>query len=143
MPAPHAPPIGLQLARTAKSVNRAFQDALAAGGGSLPRWLILISLKAGRPASQRELAEAIGIRGATLTHHLDAMEADGLVIRSSDPANRRVQRVELTEAGDAAFHRMRHVAATFDQRLRAGLNSEQVDNLSVLLRHLRHNIEDA
>jgi MarR family transcriptional regulator for hemolysin len=33
---PSQPPIGLLLARTAKAVSRAFDDALTAAGGSLP-----------------------------------------------------------------------------------------------------------
>ncbi|MGH3264275.1 MAG: MarR family transcriptional regulator, partial [Trebonia sp.] len=89
MPAPATPPIGLHLARTAKAVSRAFDDALAAAGGSLPSWLILISVKTRALGNQSELADAVGIRGATLTHHLNAMEADGLVRRRRDPANRR------------------------------------------------------
>ena len=43
-----------------------------------------ISLKSGQLASQRELAEAVGIQGATLTHHLNAMESAG----PGDPAPR-------------------------------------------------------
>src|SRR5919202_6065709 len=93
---PRPEPIGLHVARVAKSLNRAFEAALADAGGSLPTWLILLSLKAGRWGTQRELAEAIGIRGATLTHHLDGLERDGLVRRRRDPSNRRVQLVELT-----------------------------------------------
>jgi hypothetical protein len=46
VPPPAAPPIGLDLTRVARVVSRAFDDALAAAGGSLPVWLVLISLKA-------------------------------------------------------------------------------------------------
>ena len=42
---PATEPIGLHLARTAKAMNRALDDALAEAGGSLPVWLILVSLK--------------------------------------------------------------------------------------------------
>jgi MarR family transcriptional regulator for hemolysin len=83
-------------------VERAFDDALAGEGGTLPVWLILLNLKIRRPGMQRELAEAVGIREATLTHHLNAMDASGLVTRSRGDANRRVQVVTLTEAGEAA-----------------------------------------
>jgi len=117
MPPPARPPIGLQLTRAARSVSRAFDDALAEAGGSLPVWLVLISLKSQQPGNQRELADAVGIREATLTHHLNAMDAQGLVTRRRDPANRRVHLVELTEAGEAAFLRLRSAAAGFDQRL--------------------------
>src|ERR1700678_752856 len=120
MPPPTQPPIGLHLASAARIVRRAFDEALAEAGGSLPVWLVLLNLKVRRPANQRELAEAVGITGATLTHHLNAMHAQGLVARARDDANRRVQVVTLTEAGEAAFVRLREAAMTFDARLRAG-----------------------
>jgi MarR family transcriptional regulator for hemolysin len=137
---PTGEPIGLRLARTAKSLNRAFDQALAEAGGSLPAWLILLSLKSRRWGTQRELAGAIGIEGATLTHHLDSLERAGLVTRSRDPANRRVHRVELTEAGDAAFQRMREAATAFDARLRAGLGEDDVQRLRELLAALDANV---
>ena len=125
--------------RVAKLLNRAFEDELAAAGGSLPMWLILVSLKSGRPETQRELAETVGIQGATMTHHLDSLEKAGLVSRSRDPANRRVQRVELTKDGDAAFDRLRKVAMKFDQRLRAGLSQEELASVSQVLDKLADN----
>ena len=133
-------PAGRQLARTAKSVSRAFDDALAEAGGSLPVWLVLISLKSRPLRNQRELADAVGVREATLTHHLNAMDAQGLITRRRDPANRRVHLVELTEAGEAAFLRLRDAASAFDERLRRGLTDRDVDDLERLLRRLERNV---
>ena len=140
MPRPAHTPIGLNLARTAKSVSRAFDDALAQAGGSVPRWLVLISLKTQPVRNQRELAEAVGIREATLTHHLNSMDEEGLITRRRDPANRRVHLVELTEAGEAAFQRMRGAATAFDQRLRSGLSGDDVAQLEALLGRLAANV---
>ncbi|MGB8960538.1 MAG: MarR family transcriptional regulator [Pseudonocardiaceae bacterium] len=140
MPPPTRPPIGLKLARTAKAVSAAFDDALAAAGGSLPSWLILISLKTQRLGNQRELAQAVGIQGPTLTHHLNAMEAAGLLTRQRHPDNRRIHIVKPTEAGEAMFHRLRTAAATFDQRLRAGLTADEIAALEQLLDRLHHNV---
>ena len=140
MPRPSRPPIGLHLARTARAVSRAFDDALAEAGGSVPVWLVLISLKSQQVRNQRELAEAVGIREATLTHHLNAMDEQGLITRRRDPANRRVHQVELTEAGEAAFQRMRGAAAAFDQRLRSGLSGDEVSQLEALLGRLAANV---
>jgi MarR family transcriptional regulator for hemolysin len=133
-------PLGLHLTRISRTVSRAFDDTLAEAGGSLPVWLVLISLKSRQLASQRELAEAVGIQGATLTHHLDTMESAGLVTRRRDPANRRMHLVELTPAGDALFLRLRDAAMAFDQRLRAGLSPAQVSQLEALLTRLRDNV---
>jgi len=140
VPRPSRPPIGLHLARTARSVSRAFDDALAEAGGSVPVWLVLISLKSQQMRNQRELAEAVGIREATLTHHLNAMDEQGLNTRRRDPANRRVHQVELTEAGEAAFQRMRGAATAFDQRLRSGLSGDEVSQLEALLGRLAANV---
>jgi MarR family transcriptional regulator for hemolysin len=132
--------VGLELARAARTVSRAFDDALAGAGGSLPVWLVLLNLKTQRVSSQRELAEAVGVREATLTHHLNAMDAQGLVTRTRDPANRRIHVVKLTPDGEAAFLRLRDAAAAFDSRLRDGLTDADLDGLAVLLSRLAANV---
>ncbi len=139
MQRPDRAPIGLQLAQVAKVVSRAFDDTLAAAGGSLPVWLILISLKSRQLANQRQLAAAVGIQGATLTHHLNAMESAGIVTRRRDPDNRRVHLVEITAAGDALFLRLRDSAIAFDKQLRTGLSERQIGQLDALLGRLREN----
>ena len=140
MPRPAHPPLGLHLTRVARTVSRAFDETLAEAGGSLPVWLVLISLKSSPSASQRDLAAKVGIQGATLTHHLDIMESAGLVTRRRDPANRRLHLVELTSAGDTLFLRLRDAATAFDRRLRAGLSEGDVGQLESLLTRLRDNV---
>jgi MarR family transcriptional regulator for hemolysin len=132
-------PIGLRLNQAARTVGRAFDDALGEAGGSLPTWLILLNLKIRKPANQRELAEAVGVREATLTHHLNALDARGLITRTRDAANRRIHVVELTEAGEAAFTRLQQAAVAFDARLRAGLSEPDLDRLGDLLGRLAAN----
>jgi MarR family transcriptional regulator for hemolysin len=140
MPKPARTPLGLHLTRAARTVSRAFDDALAQAGGSIPVWLVLISLKSQQLRNQRELAEAVGIREATLTHHLNAMDEQGLITRRRDPANRRVHLVELTDAGEAAFERLRGAAGAFDKKLRAGFGDDEVAELEALLGRLAANV---
>jgi MarR family transcriptional regulator for hemolysin len=139
MSPPRQQPIGLAVATTAKRLGRAFDDALSAAGGSRPAWLILLALKTHLPQTQRELAAAVGIEGATLTHHLDAMQRAGLIKRERMPENRRVQRVELTKDGERAFLRLREAAVEFDARIRTGLSDADVDRLRELLATLAAN----
>lgn len=140
MTRPAGMPIGLRLVTTSKAVGRAFDDALIEVGGTLPTWLVLIALKTRPTANQRQLADSVGIQGATLTHHLNGMERAGLLTRRRDPDNRRVHVVFLTAEGEAAFHRMRTAAVAFDQRLRSGLDAADVAELDSLLRRLHTNI---
>ncbi|GLZ43372.1 MarR family winged helix-turn-helix transcriptional regulator [Actinokineospora sp. NBRC 105648] len=134
------PPLGLVLSHSAKTVARAMEEAMAQAGGSIPAWQILLTLKTQPVANQRELAAAVGIQDATLTHHLNAMENDGLLARRRDPANRRVHLVELTKDGEALFHTLRKVAVAFDQRLRTGLDEAETATLVKLLGKLRTNV---
>ncbi|HEY3683100.1 MAG TPA: MarR family winged helix-turn-helix transcriptional regulator [Streptosporangiaceae bacterium] len=136
---PSRPPIGLLLNRVAKDAGRAFDDALAESGGSTPVWLILLSLKTRQVANQRELAEAVGIQGATLTHHLNAMEETGLLTRRRDPDNRRVHLVELTTDGNTLFHHLATAAQDFDRKLRTGLSEPDETTLRRLLTQLQTN----
>ena len=136
---PAETPIGLHLARVARTVGREFERALAAAGGSPPTWTVLIALRSGPARNQRELAEAAGIQGATLTHHLNGMEAAGLITRRSDPANRRVHVVELTEQGEREFLRLAAAASAFDERLRAGLSVAELAEVRRLLARLASN----
>jgi MarR family transcriptional regulator, transcriptional regulator for hemolysin len=136
---PATTPIGLRLTQVSRAVSRAFDEALAAAGGSLPVWLVVLNLKTRSLANQRELAEAMGIREATLTHHLNAMEASGLVTRQRDPANRRVHVVALTAAGEDAFVRLRGAAIAFDRQIRRGISDEESATFGDLLGRLAAN----
>ena len=143
MPPGPLPPIGLRLARTARTVSLAFERAMAAAGGSASTWQVLLLVRSEAWATQSKLAEAMGVTSATLTHHLAAAEAQGLVRRWREPDNRRVQRVELTAEGEALFERLRRVAVEHDARLRAALGEAGAEQLAGLLDRLRDGVEEA
>src|SRR5215207_3938282 len=131
--------LSLLIGRVAKEFSRAFDHVLVAAGGSTPTWQVLRALSAGEHRTQADLAAAIGVRQPTLTHHLDAMERAGLVSREREDANRRIQRVTVTESGRQLFLRLRRAAASFDGRLRAGLGDGDVAELRRLLAQLAEN----
>jgi MarR family transcriptional regulator, transcriptional regulator for hemolysin len=134
------PPLGVRLTVVAGRATRAFEAALAAAGGSRPVWLILMSVKQGTDPGQSWLADQIGIRGATLTHHLAGMEERGLVTRERQAEDRRNQLVHLTADGEALFHRLRAVAQTFDAVLRGDLTDQETATLITLLGKVERNL---
>ena len=139
---PVVPPIGLRLARTARVVTQAFERAMAEAGGSASTWQVLLLVRSEQWGTQAQIAEAMGISGATLTHHLNALEARGLVRRWREAGNRRVQRTALTPAGDELFGRLRQVAARYDERLRSQLTDDQTALLAELLDRLEAGLGD-
>jgi MarR family transcriptional regulator, transcriptional regulator for hemolysin len=130
----------MALNRTARIVSRAFDEALTDAGGSLPVWLVLLNVETGQASTQRSLAAMLGLREPTLSHHLGAMEADGLITRRRDDANRRVQVVALTDAGRAQFRRLRQAAVVFDQQLRRGIDDADLMLVDETLARLSANV---
>ena len=109
---------------------------MAEAGGSAATWQVLLLVRSRNWDKQSELAAAMGVTGATLTHHLNGLEKDGLIRRWREPDNRRVQRVELTDAGAAMFDRLRGVALAHDAALRARFSDAELEQLHALLDRL-------
>ena len=113
--------------QSVQRVMRAFDALLSEHGGSWQVWHILLALHQGTPATQRELAYAVGIREATLTHHLRGMEDRGLVARTREESNRRVQRIEVTDAGERLYQELKSAAIEFDRKLRNAIGKDEAD----------------
>jgi MarR family transcriptional regulator for hemolysin len=139
---PTTQPLGLHLTRTARAAAQAFDRAMASEGGSASIWQVLLLVRAGDWSTQSQLARAMGVTGATLTHHLKSLEADGLVRRWREPDNGRVQRVELTPGGEELFERLRAVATRHDERLRGLLSVQEADQLRRILDRLDAGLHD-
>jgi MarR family transcriptional regulator for hemolysin len=114
---------------------------MAEAGGSAAAWQVLLLVRSKQWGRQTEMADAMGVTAATLTHHLNGLEAQGLVRRWRESSNRRVQRVELTDEGIALFDRLRHVAVRHDARLRSQLTEAEATQLGELLDRLRAGVE--
>jgi len=138
---PVSVPIGLRLTRTSRAVTQAFERAMAQAGGSVSTWQVLLLVRSAHWDTQSEMAEQLGITGATLTHHLNALERKGLVRRWREDNNRRVQRVELTDEGVDLFNRLRAVAVRHDRLLRSELTDDEVEQLGALLERLEAGVQ--
>ena len=126
----------MALWETTHIVHREFERILAVHGANRATWFIFLTLDEAVHPTQRDLARAVGISDATLTHHVRNLEDRGLVHRTRDPDDRRVQCIEFTAEGRAAFEGMRDDAMAFDRRLRETLGpaatASLLDALDVL-----------
>src|SRR4051812_27642873 len=114
---------------------------MAEAGGSAATWQVLLLVRSQGWSKQSQMAEAMGITAATLTHHLNALEKQGLVRRWREADNRRAQHVELTPRGVELFDRLRRVALAHDARLRGALSEAEADQLAGLLDRLQAVVE--
>lgn len=104
--------IPLTLNDVARGWRSRLDERLRPLGLSCAMWAVIRHLANGSAAlTQRELAEAVGIEGPTLVRLLDRLEQTGIARRVSDPGDRRIKRVELSE----------QARPNWDASLRAGL----------------------
>jgi len=94
----------LNLLRTGDLVSESESEYLAACGVSHGRFTVLMLLNdaCDHPVSTpAELADEAGVTRATMTGLIDTLEKDDLVVRESDPSDRRTVLVRLTAKGQA------------------------------------------
>ena len=90
----------IALMRTARSLEQKLEAALEPSGLSGPKFVALSHLvRADEPLSLGEFAERLTCVRSNITQLVDRMEADGLVRRVHDDADRRGVRAVITPLG--------------------------------------------
>ena len=85
--------------RAAKILARRFDDRLGEAGVSFARARVLVEVVRLGPIRVTGVSQAVGISQGTASALLDALTREGLVTRTTDPADRRVTRVVATAEG--------------------------------------------
>jgi DNA-binding MarR family transcriptional regulator len=84
-----------------------------------------------------ELSQRMMVTGGNVTALTDQLEDEGLVVRESDPSDRRAYTVKLTAAGRRLFLKMAAVHEQWVIELFSGLKSGDKDSLHHLLGKLK------
>jgi DNA-binding MarR family transcriptional regulator len=92
------------LAESFIQVNKQVRRDSSRGGElSTPRFEMLHAVFHGGAKPMKAIAEVLGVTARSVTDMADALVAEGYLARTPDPADRRVVRLELTDAGTAAL----------------------------------------
>jgi DNA-binding MarR family transcriptional regulator len=84
-----------------------------------------------------ELSARLMVTGGNVTGITDQLEKEGLVVRVSDPSDRRAYTVKLTPAGRWVFAKMAAVHEQWVVDLFAGLNAAEKEQTYRLLAKLK------
>ena len=103
-------------------------------------WVVLSALSEVGCMSQAALASHVHLEGATITHHIDRLEAAGLVRRQLDPNDRRVRRLELTDAGADLHGRLLAAVIELQKHALAGLDRPERTALKKTLNTIQSNL---
>jgi MarR family transcriptional regulator, transcriptional regulator for hemolysin len=129
---------------TARAWRQTVDRRLKCLGLSQASWMtIAVAAKARTPLSQSELADRLGVEGATMVAMVDRLVKAGLVVRQASKTDRRVKRVVLTDAGNRLYDTVKAVAAGVRKELLLRVDAQQLIMATELLEMLQELIERA
>ena len=94
----------------------------------------------GQRPSQRELAASMHLSPATVTATLKLLERGGYVRRIADDKDQRINRVVLTESGEALMREGMRRMDALDNMMLEGLSREEQEMLCRSLSKMRDNL---
>lgn len=101
---------------------------------------LLLSLYKKNGQSQKELADKIGIKPATITVMIKRMEKTGLVERKQDEKDQRVSRIFITDKGIKVCKKVIIMSKQLEKECTANLTNEEVIIMRRLLMQVRDNL---
>lgn len=142
--------IGALLSRVRVEMLAALDRELAADrsleslGMSAAQYIIIASLAGPQePKSAADLCKGLSYDAGAMTRMLDRLEAKGLIRRSRSLEDRRLMNLELTDAGRAAYPRMREISLLIANRFLHGFSKAEARQLEGLLSRMLENAGDA
>jgi DNA-binding MarR family transcriptional regulator len=130
------PDLGELFARAARRMMEAERPVLEAHGVSMWAYVALTLLARGSAPTQLALAEAMGYDKSRLIKILDGLEADGLISRRPDPADRRARVLELTAEGRARHAAIQADIRAIEDELLGTLSADERETLLAVLPRL-------
>ncbi|HEX7712714.1 MAG TPA: MarR family transcriptional regulator [Bacillota bacterium] len=101
---------------------------------------LLLTLGKTDGQSQRELAEKLRIKAATITVMVKRMESAGLVERRNDPDDQRITRVYLTDLGRVVLGKVRETLKAMEGECFCNFTAEEQIILRRLFMQMRENL---
>lgn len=133
--------IGFLISDVARLMRTAFDRRVRQLGLTRSQWLVINRLHRRPGATQSELAEMLEVEKATAGRMVDRMEKKGWVVRRADAADRRVNRLHLTDEADLIQLQLAEIAdRTVDDAL-ALLSARQRDQFAEAMRRVKRQLQ--
>lgn len=130
------------LHRAAQRMRSATSQAVEKHGLSLREHIVLSALEMTPNLTQAELGKALGLDKTTLMSQLDRLEARGLVVRRSDPRDRRARIPEITRRGRTLREKVVGAWTDVEAATLSGFDKEHVQLLRRMLFEIIGDTED-
>ncbi|MGI6649076.1 MAG: MarR family winged helix-turn-helix transcriptional regulator [Bacillota bacterium] len=125
--------INFVLTKAQHAVHQLFKSDLAPYGVTPGQYGVLRCLWDEDCQTARQLAERLALDGSTMTGVLDRMEQRGLIVKQTDPRDRRALQIQLTQKGRDLKVPLEEVIEKANQKVLEGLEPERIEALKQLL----------
>lgn len=114
-------------------------------GMTRPQWIALVILSRAEKngMSQTELARGMLMKKAAIGMLLDRLEAEGYVKRTPSVTDRRINNVQLTEAGKAMLMEIGNMGELVNSTAFQGLSDKELQVTTSALKKMKINIKNA
>ena len=93
------------------------------------------------PKSQSDIAKRLRVEAATVTRMVDILSKEGLVERSPDPNDRRVNLLSISPKGEIVLEQIFEIYDELRHHMLEGLAPEDVDTMHRLFDHMTSRLE--
>ncbi|GAB2506433.1 MarR family transcriptional regulator [Pseudoxanthomonas sangjuensis] len=133
--------LGLLIRQVRDNMRTRWERELADAGHDLTfSQFVTIKKLADGIASVTELARIAEVNPGAMTRLLDKLEARGLIVRATDPSDRRALHIHLTDAGRAIWRDIDQCGQRVREAALAGLDDAQRRQFIHLLEQVRDNL---
>jgi MarR family transcriptional regulator for hemolysin len=133
--------IGFLISDVARLMRTAFDRRVRQLGLTRSQWLVINRLHRRPGATQSELAEMLEVEKATAGRMVDRMEKKGWVVRRPDAADRRVNRLHLTDEADLIQLQLAEISERTVNDALALLSARQRDQFAESMRRVKRQLQ--
>jgi DNA-binding MarR family transcriptional regulator len=135
------PGVGYFVREASRGYARALQAVFVEHGVTLPQFFYLRVLWGGDGISQADLCQRIGVDRATASFVITTMEKQGMIVRRTDPTDRRKTNVFLTALGRRLRSPLLRLANKVNAGATRGLPAEDVERVKNALARIVANLQ--
>ena len=134
--------LGFLLTDLSRLFRQAFEKVVGGAGLELTPGEIRALAQVARHSGARQavLADRMGVEPMTLSAYLDRLEAHGLIVRTTDPTDRRAKVISHTPAAEVIFERVRPLAMQVYHQMTEGLDEDELRIVDSALVKMRANL---
>jgi MarR family transcriptional regulator, multiple antibiotic resistance protein MarR len=131
--------IGPLIGRVRVALLEAMDRALMPHNVTAAQYIILSTLVSAKVASASQICRGLSYDAGAMTRMIDRLEQRGLLRRVRVADDRRTQKLELTEEGEALYPKMRASAMSVINGLLRGFTKAEASQLEGFLKRMLEN----